>query len=194
MVANITLDKEGHKLFTPGKRFENRVVRGEHFLDLKMTSVAYNDNGWYVCYCDGAFLQEVQLVVLVSVVVGKPALVGLNFTLHCYGLTAKQTPDNEVHIYWKKDEENVLSAKGPHLTYGPGFENRVFVRAGLSISQSAQLLGFSRTTISMIYKEWCEKGKTSSMQQSCGRKCLVDARGQRRMGRLIQADRRPIRM
>uniref|UniRef100_A0AAY5KEL2 Transposase Tc1-like domain-containing protein n=1 Tax=Esox lucius TaxID=8010 RepID=A0AAY5KEL2_ESOLU len=28
------------------------------------------------------------------------------------------------------------------------------------------------------------------MRQSCGRKCLVDARGQRRMGRLIQADRR----
>jgi len=26
--------------------------------------------------------------------------------------------------------------------------------------------------------------------QSCGRKCLVDPRGQERMGRLIQADRR----
>uniref|UniRef100_A0A9J7YBC7 Tc3 transposase DNA binding domain-containing protein n=1 Tax=Cyprinus carpio carpio TaxID=630221 RepID=A0A9J7YBC7_CYPCA len=63
-------------------------------------------------------------------------------------------------------------------------------RAGLSVSQSAQLLGFSRRTISRVYKEWCEKGKTSSMRQSCGPKCLVDARGQRRMGRLIQADRR----
>jgi len=31
-------------------------------------------------------------------------------------------------------------------------------RAGLSITQSAQLLGFPSTTISRIYKEWCENG------------------------------------
>jgi len=31
--------------------------------------------------------------------------------------------------------------------------------AVLSISQSAQLQVFSSTTISRVYKEWCEKGK-----------------------------------
>jgi len=41
-------------------------------------------------------------------------------------------------------------------------------RGGLSISQSVQLLEFSCTTISRVYKEWCEKGKTTSMWQSCG--------------------------
>jgi len=41
-------------------------------------------------------------------------------------------------------------------------------RGGLSISQSAQLLGFSCRTISRVYKESCEQGKTSSMWQSCG--------------------------
>ncbi len=65
------------------------------------------------------------------------------------------------------------------------FEHGMFVgarRADLSISKTADLLGFSRKTIARVYRKWPEKEKISSGQQLCGRKCLVDVRGQRRMG------------
>jgi len=63
-------------------------------------------------------------------------------------------------------------------------------RAGLSISETADLLGFSHTIISNHFTENGQKN-LSSEQQLSGRKCL-DARGQRRMTRLVRADRQTI--
>ncbi len=62
-------------------------------------------------------------------------------------------------------------------------------QAGLCISKTADLLGFSGT-ISRVYREWSEKEKISSERQLCGRKYLVDVRGQRRMDRLVRDDRK----
>ncbi len=63
-------------------------------------------------------------------------------------------------------------------------------RAGLSISETADLLGFSCTTISRVYRERSKKEKISRERQFCGWKCLFGARSQKRMARLVWTDRK----
>ena len=58
-------------------------------------------------------------------------------------------------------------------------------RAGLSISETADLLGFSHTTISRVTENGLKKRKISGERHFSGRKCLADARGQRRTARLV---------
>lgn len=52
--------------------------------------------------------------------------------------------------------------------------------AGLSISGTDELQGFSHTTVSTrnnVYSEWCNKEATSSEQQFCALKVPDDERG-----------------
>ena len=78
----------------------------------------------------------------------------------------------------RRGEDDLLKFK-PSIRMGKkgdlsDFERGMVVgarRAGLSISKTADLL-------------------VSSEQQLCGRKCLVDVRGRRRMGRVVGDDRK----
>jgi len=62
-------------------------------------------------------------------------------------------------------------------------------RAGLSISEIADLPGLLLSTLFRVYREWSERQKIFSEWQICGWKCLVSAKGQKIMARLVQADR-----
>lgn len=67
------------------------------------------------------------------------------------------------------------------------FEHGRWCQAALNISKTANLVGFSR-----LYREWSRKEEISSEWQFFVQKCLVDARDQWKMARLLQADRKAI--
>ena len=63
-------------------------------------------------------------------------------------------------------------------------------QGGLSISETADLVGCSCTTVSLSLKRMVGKNlKTPREKQFCGQKCLVNERGQRR-ARPAKADRK----
>ncbi len=66
--------------------------------------------------------------------------------------------------------------------------------AGLSISKTDDLLGFLHTIISRVYRKFKKKNIYIYiyilLYMLCERKCLVDVKGQRRMGRLVRDDRK----
>lgn len=63
-------------------------------------------------------------------------------------------------------------------------------RAGASISETTTLLGFSRPTVSRVFREWQLRKKTSSDKDYSGRKRLVNERGERRVARIVRSNRR----
>ncbi|GBM16907.1 hypothetical protein AVEN_267304-1 [Araneus ventricosus] len=61
---------------------------------------------------------------------------------------------------------------------------------GHSISEVAMKFVFSRATISRVYREYRESGKTSNLRHRCGRKKIMQERDQRRLTRIIKRERR----
>ncbi|GBM38990.1 hypothetical protein AVEN_70176-1 [Araneus ventricosus] len=61
---------------------------------------------------------------------------------------------------------------------------------GHSITEVAMKFGFSRTTISRVYRDNRESGKTSNLRHRCGQKKIIQERDQRRLTRIIKHDRR----
>ena len=61
------------------------------------------------------------------------------------------------------------------------FERGVIVGAremGHNISEVAMQFGFSRTTISRVYREYRESGKKLNLRHRCGRKKIMQERDQ----------------
>lgn len=115
---------------TEGHSFKDRVnlVYAKNQpgnLSLMLNSVLYNDEGWYVVYCDSAFLCRFLLETFVPTTIN--TTVRGNAKLPCYARTEKQISDETVNILWKKDDQVVLQVLNGIIKYGPRFTDRASV-------------------------------------------------------------------
>ncbi|KAK3508236.1 hypothetical protein QTP70_017665 [Hemibagrus guttatus] len=58
-----------------------------------------------------------------------------------------------------------------------------------SISKTAALVGCSRSAVVSIYQKWSKKGTVVNQRQGHGRPRLIDARGERRLARVVRSNR-----
>ncbi|KAI1887120.1 hypothetical protein AGOR_G00202860 [Albula goreensis] len=63
-------------------------------------------------------------------------------------------------------------------------------RLGQSISKTAALVGCSRSAVVSTYQKWYKEGKAVNRRQGHGRPRLIDARGERRLARVVRSNRR----
>ncbi|KAM9476718.1 uncharacterized protein Hap1MRO34_009737 isoform 1-T6 [Clarias gariepinus] len=63
-------------------------------------------------------------------------------------------------------------------------------RLGQSISQTAGLVGCSRYAVVSTYQKWSKEGQPVNRRLGHGRPRLIDARGERRLARLVRSHRR----
>ncbi|GBO32269.1 hypothetical protein AVEN_135358-1 [Araneus ventricosus] len=63
-------------------------------------------------------------------------------------------------------------------------------RLGTSITETARLVGCSRSADVSIHAKWINDGDTSSRRQGVGRPCAIKEKGRRRLSRLVKQNRR----
>ncbi|GBO01977.1 hypothetical protein AVEN_273698-1 [Araneus ventricosus] len=63
-------------------------------------------------------------------------------------------------------------------------------RLGTSITETARLVGCSRSAVVSIHPKWINDGDTSSRRQGIGRPLVIKEKGRRRLSRLVKQNRR----
>ncbi|GBM32330.1 hypothetical protein AVEN_122458-1 [Araneus ventricosus] len=62
-------------------------------------------------------------------------------------------------------------------------------RFGTSITETARLVGCSRSAVVSIHAKWINDGDTSSRRQGVGCPRVIKERGRRRLSRLVKQNR-----